>query len=36
VEGVVAALLSQDDRKLSHAELDRLSQLIEQAKEQGR
>jgi predicted transcriptional regulator len=36
VEGVVAALLSQDDLKLSSAELDRLSRLIEKAKEEGR
>lgn len=36
VEGVVAALLSQDDLKLSAAELDRLSHLIEKAKEEGR
>ena len=36
VEGVVAALLHQDDRKLSSAELDRLSDLIAKAKEQGR
>ncbi len=36
VEGVVAALLNQDDLKLSSAELDRLSQLIEKAKEEGR
>jgi predicted transcriptional regulator len=36
VEGVVAALLSQDDSKLSKAELDRLSKLIDKAKEEGR
>lgn len=36
VEGVVAALLNQEDAKLSNAELDRLSQLIEKAKEDGR
>jgi len=36
VEGVVAALLSQEDRKLSPSELDRLSALIEKAKEEGR
>lgn len=36
VEGVVAALLNQDDLKLSHAELDRLSLLIAKAKEEGR
>jgi len=36
VEEVVAALLNQDDLKLSRAELDRLSRLIEKAKEEGR
>jgi len=36
VEGVVAALLAQDDLKLSNAELDRLAKLIDQAKEEGR
>lgn len=36
VEGVVAALLNQEDTKLSRAELDRLSALIEKAKEEGR
>lgn len=36
VEGVVAALLNQDDLKLSPAELDRLSRMIEKAKEDGR
>jgi predicted transcriptional regulator len=36
VEGVVAALLNQQDAKLSSAELDRLTTLIEKAKEQGR
>ena len=36
VEGVVAALLNQQDAKLSAAELDRLTTLIEKAKEQGR
>lgn len=36
VEGVVAALLNQKDQKLSAAELDRLSALIEKAKEEGR
>lgn len=36
VEGVVTALLNQEDAKLSRAELDRLTTLIEQAKEQGR
>ena len=36
VEGVVAALLNQEDTKLSRTELDRLSALIEKAKEDGR
>lgn len=36
VEGVVAALLNQDDLKLSPAELDRLSHLIEKARKDGR
>lgn len=36
VEGVVAALLNQDDLKLSKGELDRLSALIEKAREEGR
>jgi predicted transcriptional regulator len=36
VEGVVAALLNQQDTKISAAELDRLSALIEKAKEEGR
>jgi BlaI family transcriptional regulator, penicillinase repressor len=36
VEGVVAALLNQQDTKLSPAELDRLTALIEKAKEEGR
>jgi predicted transcriptional regulator len=36
VEGVVAALLSQEDSKLTKAELDRLSKLIDKAKEEGR
>lgn len=36
VEGVVAALLNQKDQKLTAAELDRLSALIEKAKEEGR
>lgn len=36
VEGVVAALLAQDDLKISNAELDRLSRLIDKAKEEGR
>nr|WP_279589297.1 BlaI/MecI/CopY family transcriptional regulator [Rhizomicrobium electricum] len=36
VEGVVAALLNQDDLKLSQGELDRLAVLIEKAKEEGR
>jgi len=36
VEGVVAALLNQEDTKLSAAELDRLTALIAKAKEQGR
>ena len=36
VEGVVAALLNQEDAKLSQAQLERLSSLIEKAKEDGR
>jgi BlaI family transcriptional regulator, penicillinase repressor len=36
VEGVVAALLNQEDKKLSREELDRLAKLIEKAKEEGR
>ncbi len=36
VEGVVAALLNQEDQKLSRAELDRLAQLIQKAREDGR
>jgi predicted transcriptional regulator len=36
VEGVVAALLNQQDQKLSREELDRLAQLIENAREDGR
>lgn len=36
VEGVVAALLSQQDQKLSREELDRLAQLIQKAREDGR
>ena len=36
VEGVVAALLNQDDLKLSQGDLDRPSQLIDKAKEEGR
>jgi BlaI family penicillinase repressor len=36
VEGVVAALLNQEDTHLTRAELDRLSKLIEKAKEEGR
>jgi predicted transcriptional regulator len=36
VEGVVAALLNQEDARLTAAELDRLTQLIEKAKEEGR
>lgn len=36
VEGVVAALLNQGDQKLTRAELDRLAQLIEKAREDGR
>lgn len=36
VEGVVAALLNQEDAKLSPAQLERLSSLIEKAKEDGR
>lgn len=36
VEGVVAALLNQEDKKLSREELERLSRLIDKAKEEGR
>ncbi len=36
VEGVVAALLNQQDQKLSCEELDRLAQLIQKAREDGR
>ena len=36
VEGVVAALLNQEDTHLTRADLDRLSKLIEKAKEEGR
>ncbi|GAA0548677.1 putative transcriptional regulator [Rhizomicrobium palustre] len=36
VEGVVAALLNQEDTKLSRDQLDRLSAMIEKAKEEGR
>ena len=36
VEGVVAALLNQEDKRLSRAELDRLAKLIDKAKEEGR
>ena len=36
VEGVVAALLNQEDTRLSRAELDRLARLIDKAKEEGR
>jgi predicted transcriptional regulator len=36
VEGVVAALLNQQDKKLSREELDRLARLIEKAREEGR
>ncbi len=35
-EEAVAALLSGDDARLSDAELDRLSRLIDQAKQEGR
>ena len=35
-EQTVAALLDLSDRKLSDAELDRLSQLIDQARKEGR
>jgi predicted transcriptional regulator len=35
-EEAVAALLSGDDAKLGDAELDRLSRLIDQAKQEGR
>jgi predicted transcriptional regulator len=35
-EETVAALLDMSDRKLSTTELDRLSKLIEQAREEGR
>ena len=36
VEGVVAALLDDADKKLSRAELDRLAKLIDKAREEGR
>ncbi len=36
VEGVVAALLNQEDTRLSRAELERLAKLIDKAKEEGR
>jgi len=36
VEGVVAALLNQEDRQLSAEELDRLARLIAKAREEGR
>lgn len=36
VEGVVAALLDNADKKLSRAELDRLAKLIDKAREEGR
>ncbi len=36
VEGVMAALLNQEDKKLSREELDRLARMIEKAKEEGR
>ncbi len=36
VEGVVAALLNQEDVQLSREELDRLAQLIQKAREDGR
>jgi predicted transcriptional regulator len=35
-EQTVAALLDLSDRKLSHAELDRLAGLIDQARKEGR
>ena len=35
-EDAVAALLDLSDKRMSHAELDRLSKLIEQAKREGR
>ena len=36
VEGVVAALLNQEDKRLSREELERLARLIEKAREEGR
>ena len=36
VEGVVAALLNQEDVQLSREELERLAQLIQKAREDGR
>jgi hypothetical protein len=36
VSDAVAAMLSQDDAKLSRAELDRLARLIAKAREEGR
>jgi len=36
VEGVVAALLNQEDKRLGRDELERLARLIEKAKEEGR
>ena len=36
VEGVVAALLNQEDSRLTREELDRLAQMIEKAREDGR
>ena len=36
VSDAVAAMLSQDDAKVSAAELDRLARLIAKAKEEGR
>jgi len=36
VEGVVAALLNQEDKRLSRDELERLARLIEKAREEGR
>ncbi len=36
VERVVATLLDSEDSKLTNEELDRLSELIEQAKREGR
>ena len=36
VEKAVATLIEQDDEPLSHAQLDRLAAMIEQARKEGR